>query len=124
VVRRIVASNIGGTRVVVVVVVVGGGTVVVVVVVVVSGEVGSGIDSGPSPGLHATAVRHNATAAPSRLVVLRLSYTEAHRARSAHPGVSENTSFRWISSQFAPIDAANGANGRIGTRRGGVVSAS
>jgi phosphotransferase system glucose/maltose/N-acetylglucosamine-specific IIC component len=53
VVRRIVASNVGGTTVVLVVVVV---VVVVVdvVLVVVSGEVGSGIDSGPSPGLHAT----------------------------------------------------------------------
>ena len=50
-----------------VVVVVDGGTVVVVVVV--SGEVGNGIDSGPSPGVHATATRDNATAAPSRLAV-------------------------------------------------------
>jgi hypothetical protein len=82
VVRRIDASNVGGTSVVVVVVVVGGGIVVVVVVVVVSGEVGSGIDSGPSPGLHATAARHTTRAAPSRFVVaLRLSYTMAHRAR-------------------------------------------
>ena len=68
-VRRIVASKVGGTSVVVVVVVVGGGAVVVVVVVVVSGEVGNGIDSGPSPGLHATATRDNATAALSRFVV-------------------------------------------------------
>ncbi len=40
-----VASNVGGTNVVVVVVV-----VVVEVVLVVSAEVGSGMDSGPSPG--------------------------------------------------------------------------
>ncbi len=119
-----VASNLGGTRVVVVVVVVGGGTVVVVVVVVVSGDVGSGIDSGPSPGLHATAVRHNATTTPSRLVVLRRSYTMAHRARSAHPEVSENAPFRMISSEFSPIRAPGDANGRITACCGGVVSAS
>jgi hypothetical protein len=45
VVRRIVASKRGGTNVVV--------DVVAGVVVVVSGDVGSGIDSGPSPGEHA-----------------------------------------------------------------------
>jgi hypothetical protein len=44
VVRRMVASDVGGAGVVEVVV------VVVVVVEVVFGEVGSGIDSGPSPG--------------------------------------------------------------------------
>jgi hypothetical protein len=109
--------------VVVVVVVVGGGTVVVVEVVVVSGDVGSGIDSGPSPGLHAAAMRHNATTAPSRLVVLRRSYTVAHRARSVHPDVSENDPFRLISSEFSPIRAPGDANGRITAHRGGVVSA-
>jgi hypothetical protein len=46
VVRRIVASYRGGTVVVVVVV------VVVDVVLVVFGDVGRGIDSGPSPGEH------------------------------------------------------------------------
>jgi hypothetical protein len=47
VVRRIVASYVGGTRVVVVVV------VVVELVVLLSADVGRGIDSGPSPGEHA-----------------------------------------------------------------------
>ena len=89
-VRRMIASNVGGTSVVEVVVVVDGGTVVVVVVVVVSGEVGNGIDSGPSPGLHATATRDNATATPSRFVVaLTLLCTTAHRARSGHLDLSE-----------------------------------
>ena len=91
VVRRIVASNVGGTSVVVVVVVVVGGIVDVVVVVVVFGEVGSGIDSGPSPGVHATATEHNATATASRLVVtLALSYTRAHSARSERPELCED----------------------------------
>lgn len=52
VVRLIVTERRGGTSVVVVVVVVVD-VVVVDVVVVVSAEVGSGMESGPSPGVHA-----------------------------------------------------------------------
>ena len=84
VVRRIVASYLGGVTVVV-----GAIVVVVVVVVVVSADVGSGIDSGPSLGEHADTTE---TLISTPAVTSPLKCTTTHRARSGPARYSENGS--------------------------------
>src|SRR4249919_1285564 len=84
VVRRIVASYFGTFKVVGAAVEVARADVVAVgEVVVVSAEVGSGIDSGPSPGEHA-----EATSRPA--MTSRLQCTTSHRARSGAPHQTES----------------------------------
>lgn len=79
---------------VVVVVVVVVEVVVVEVVVVVSGDVGSGIDSGPLPGLHAAMRTPTLTAAASDLVVaVSLLCTIPHSARWEVLELSETAGF-------------------------------
>jgi hypothetical protein len=97
------------------VVVEGAGVVVVVVVdvvVVVSGEVGSGIDSGPSPGAQATVRRPVTTIAAIVFVVTVTTLrTMSHRARSAGVSLCESDRIDRFRSAVG-LPAASGTESR------------